>query len=30
MEYVFGLLIYLCILIYCTIKDKQFEKQRKK
>ncbi len=30
MEYVFGLLIYIVILIYCTIKDKQFEKNRKK
>lgn len=30
MEYVFGALIYIMILIYCKIKDKQFEKQRKK
>jgi len=30
MEYLFGLLIYIVILIYCKIKDKQYEKQRKK
>ena len=30
MEYVFGGLIYIGILIYCRIKDKQYEQQRKK
>ena len=30
MEYVFGALIYIMVLIYCTIKDKQEELKRKK